>query len=215
MPYSSHRKHSATSQQTMPFPDSRFVFDKRKTIHYHHLKFKIVIKRVEKRSVWYIWLRRQLNDRIMCANGALPVAQWPACIGWLSWMFLALYQSAKSLFSSFAQCFFSVLICVWSLFICFLVFFSSFWFLWQWRCRFATVYLFINKTVLSLPVRSDAVHKQWISSCLSHRKTAFTDKSISTSRELERSSLIPFVGSRFFLSCFCFNCENRKTNNFN
>lgn len=123
MPYSSHRKHSATSQQTMPFPDSRFVFDKRKTIHYHHLKFKIVIKRVEKRSVWYIWLRRQLNDRIMCANGALPVAQWPACIGWLSWMFLALYQSAKSLFSSFAQCFFSVLICVWSLFICFLVFF--------------------------------------------------------------------------------------------
>lgn len=94
-------------------------------------------------------------------------------------------------------------------------FFFSFWFLWQWRCRFATVYLFINKTVLSLPVRSDAVHKQWISSCLSHRKTAFTDKSISTSRELERSSLIPFVGSRFFLSCFGFNCENRKTNNFN
>lgn len=128
MPYSSHQKHSATSQQTMPFPDSRFVFDKRKTIHYHHLKFKIVIKRVEKRSVWYIWLRRQLNDRIMCANGALPEAQWPACIGWLSWMFLALYQSAKSLFSSFAQCFFSVLICVWSLFICFLVFFFHFGF---------------------------------------------------------------------------------------
>lgn len=152
------------------------------------MRWKREIER--KRSVWYIWLKRQLNKSAAAGR----------CIGWLSWAYIAFFifklianlSLSPLSISDLSLFFFSFVLCF-DLCVIFIHLYSFFGICGSDDVVLLMVYLLINKQIyLFSVVRFDFVHTRWMSDCLSHRKTAFADKSIST-WALERSSSALFV----------------------